>query len=68
MSVNAFEIEAHLKCVVIARYFQLCIAISRVTALQNSIARDSEHCAHYMACSARYKANSGRHHSSSSAK
>ena len=35
------KLEAHLsmKCVVIARYFQLYIAISRVTALENSIAR-----------------------------
>ena len=31
--------EAHLKCVVIARYFRLYIAISRVPALENSIAR-----------------------------
>ena len=28
-----------MKCVVIARYFQLYIAISRVPALENSIAR-----------------------------
>ena len=34
-----FKLEAHLKCVVIARYFQLYIAISRVPALENSIAR-----------------------------
>ena len=34
-----FQLEAHLKCVVIARYFQLYIAISRVPALENSIAR-----------------------------
>ena len=33
------KLEAHLKCLVIARYFQLYIAISRVTALENSIAR-----------------------------
>ena len=33
------KLEAHLKCVVIARYFQLYIAISRVLALENSIAR-----------------------------
>ena len=33
------ELEAHLKCVVVARYFQLYIAISRVLALENSIAR-----------------------------
>ena len=31
--------EAHLKCVVIARYFRLYIAISRVPALENSIVR-----------------------------
>ena len=31
--------EAHLKCVVIASYFRLYIAISRVPALENSIAR-----------------------------
>ena len=31
--------EAHLKCVVIARYFRLYIAISRVPALENIIAR-----------------------------
>ena len=31
--------EAHLKCVVIARYFQLFIAILRVPVLENSIAR-----------------------------
>ena len=31
--------EAHLKCVVIARYFRLYIAISRVLALGNSIVR-----------------------------
>ena len=34
-----FKLEAHLKCVVIARYFQLYIAISRVPALQSSIGR-----------------------------
>ena len=33
------KLEAHLKCVVIASYCQLCIAISRVPALENSIAR-----------------------------
>ena len=33
------KLEAHLKCVVIAPYFQLYIAISRVPALENSIAR-----------------------------
>ena len=27
------------KCVVIARYFRLCIAISRVPALENIVAR-----------------------------
>ena len=32
-------VNAHLKCVVIARYFQLYIAVSRVPALENSIAR-----------------------------
>ena len=32
------KLEARLKCVVIARYFQLYIAISRVPALENSIA------------------------------
>ena len=31
--------EAHFKYVVIARYFRLYIAISRVPALENSIAR-----------------------------
>ena len=31
-----FKLEAHLKCVVIARYFH---SISRVPALENSIAR-----------------------------
>ena len=34
-----FKLEAHLNCVVIARYFQLYIPISRVPALENSIAR-----------------------------
>ena len=33
------KLEAHLKCVVIAHYLQLCIAISRVPALENTIAR-----------------------------
>ena len=33
------KLEAHLKCVVIARYFQLYIAISRVPALEYGIAR-----------------------------
>ena len=31
--------EGHLKCVVIARYFRLYIAISRVPELESSIAR-----------------------------
>ena len=31
--------EAYLKCVVIAPYFQLYVAILRVLALKNSIAR-----------------------------
>ena len=33
------KLEAHLKCVVIARYVQLYIAISRLLALENSMAR-----------------------------
>ena len=34
-----FKLEAHLKCVVIARHFQLYIAISRVPAQEYGIAR-----------------------------
>ena len=34
-----FKLEAHLKCVVIARHFQLYIAISRVPALEYGMAR-----------------------------